>query len=151
MAHVSSTASALLGDTLSVDGVLSSLATVRAFITTVAERASLGRRAAYGLRLAVDEIATNIITHGYAGAVIPGTIVVQATYLDQGVTVTIEDTGAGYAPEPIDPDSLDLPPELRPEGGLGILLASRSVDELHYEQLEHCNRHTLVVHRKTSP
>jgi len=135
---------------LSVDAALSSLATVRDFTTTVAERAGLGRRAAYGLRLAVEEIATNIITHGYATAVTSGTIVVQATYSDQAVTVLIDDTGAGYAPEPFDLESLDLPPELRSEGGLGIFLASRGVDELHYEQLEHCNRHTLVVRRKTS-
>lgn len=150
MTHLCSTASAVLSDSLSVDGVLSSLPIVRDYITTVAERASLSRRTSYRLCLAADEIITNIITHGYAGAITPGIIVVQATHLAQAVTVTIEDTGAGYAPEHDNPDSLDLPPELREEGGLGIFLASRSVDELYYEQLEYCNRHTLVVHCKTA-
>jgi anti-sigma regulatory factor (Ser/Thr protein kinase) len=53
--------------TLQVPATLDSLAPLAAAVLTAARAAGLGRQAAYRLRLAVDELAANVITYGYAG------------------------------------------------------------------------------------
>ena len=51
-------------DGLTVGATLESLSAIGAFIRDAAAEAGLDSRAAYRLRLAVDEMATNIIVHG---------------------------------------------------------------------------------------
>ena len=51
-------------DELRVTATLEVLSSIGAFVMKAAENAGLDRRAAYRLRLAVDEMATNIIVHG---------------------------------------------------------------------------------------
>ncbi len=61
------------------------------------------------------------------------------------MTVVVEDTGRAYEPATLSPDDLDLPPEEREIGGLGLFLAQHNVDEFRYERLADRNRHTFVV------
>ena len=55
-------------ESLTVSGTLDSLKTIAAYVLSAAENAGLEKKPAYKLRLAVDEIATNIIVHGYEEA-----------------------------------------------------------------------------------
>ena len=67
------------------------------------------------------------------------------------LTITLEDTAPPYQPhfdQP--PSSLNLPPEERPLGGLGLYLAAQNVDRLTYERIGDRNRHTVVVNRPRS-
>ena len=101
-------------DPLTVPGTLDSLETIREYVTAAATAASLDRRASYRLRLAVDEIATNIITHGYAEAGLKGMLDLQADIDEKVLTISIEDTGVAYDPQQSEPpDDLDLPLEQR--------------------------------------
>lgn len=113
-----------------------------------ATEAGLDKRAAYRLRLAVDEIATNIITYGYNEAGREGVIDVRADIDEQALKISLEDTGAAYDPRqaPL-PDDLDLPLEERRIGGLGLYLAFDGIDELLYERIDDRNRNTLIVRR----
>lgn len=54
-------------------------------------RANLDQKAAYRLRLAVDEIATNIIVHGYEEAGIDDDVTLITAMNDQTLTITIKD------------------------------------------------------------
>ena len=65
-------------DALTVPGTLDSLAAIRTFVNEMGEKAGLDRKALYRLKLAVDEIATNIVTYGYENAGLRGDIVISA-------------------------------------------------------------------------
>jgi serine/threonine-protein kinase RsbW len=127
---------------------MDALEAIADFIAQVAEAAGLDEGTSYRIQLAVDEIATNIIAHGYAMGKIAGFLDLRARLDEDRLTILIEDTGRTYDPQQYrKPKDLDLPFEQRKVGGLGVYLAMRSVDEFHYEHLRDRNRHTLVVKR----
>ena len=94
----------------------------------------------------VDEIATNIVLHGYREAGRSGDLKVWAESSAGRLIVHLEDSGQPFdpreAPRPLD---LDRPLEERPDGGLGIYLALWGADSLHYEQASGRNRTTFVM------
>jgi serine/threonine-protein kinase RsbW len=133
---------------LIVPGDLDSLASIRAFVDRAAEAAGLDRKAGYRLRLAVDEIATNIVTYGYRGAGRTGDIRVEADADDEWLTVSLEDSGLLFDPTAVDePDNLEDPLEERPIGGLGIFLTVRGVDAFRYEQRDGRNVNVFAMRR----
>lgn len=133
---------------LTLPGTLDSLPTLGRYVLAAAEAANLDKKAAYRLRLAVDEIATNVITHGYEEANRTGLLDIQAEINEAALTIFLEDTGAAYQPDEISkPAHLDQPLAERPLGGLGLYLATQSVDQFHYERTGNRNRHTFVVYR----
>lgn len=139
-------------DPLRVPGELSSLEPIRNFVREAAEEAGVGRKPAYQLALAIDEIATNIITHGYQEAGLAGDLVVSAEILGDALAVTVEDTAEAYDPRSYagpDDEELHEPLGQRPIGGLGIYLALRGVDDLSWERVGGANRTRCVVARGT--
>jgi anti-sigma regulatory factor (Ser/Thr protein kinase) len=133
---------------LTLPGTLDSLASVGQYVLDAAKAAGLDKKTAYGLRLAVDEIATNVITHGYVEATCEGALHLQAVIDAAALTTLLEDTGATYVHgEVSEPTALHLPLEERAIGGLGVYLAVQNVDKFLYEQLDGRNRHTFVMYR----
>ena len=111
---------------LTVPAVLESLAAVSEFVQQAAAAAGLDQRTTYRLRLAVVELVTNSITHGYCEAGLCGTVDLRAELDDRQLTVTIEDTAIPYDPTQTPaPDDLGLPVEQRKIGGLGVPRAAR--------------------------
>jgi sigma-B regulation protein RsbU (phosphoserine phosphatase) len=135
-------------ETLIVPAILDSLGAIGNFVMEAAAVAGLARKAAYRLRLAVDEVATNAIVHGRAGAERAGEFRVRAAINEKSLTITLEDPGAPFDPRqaPL-PDDLDAPLEDRPIGGLGIYLTLQGVDEFLYERDGDWNRNIFVMHR----
>jgi anti-sigma regulatory factor (Ser/Thr protein kinase) len=134
---------------LTVPGTLESLEVVADYVAEAATAAGLDEEASYRLRLAVDEIVTNVVLHGYGETGNTGMLELQAGIEDQSLTIWIEDTGLTYNPQRYKrPEGLDLPIDQRQIGGLGVYLAMRSVDEFLYEHVGDRNRHTLVVNRR---
>jgi anti-sigma regulatory factor (Ser/Thr protein kinase) len=133
---------------LTVPAALGSLQASADYVADAAASAGLDEKTAYRLHLAVDEITTNIIAHGYGDSGLSGSLDLLIEIDDQALTITIEDTGHQYDPANYQrPDDLDLPPDQRKVGGLGVFLAMRSVDRFEYEQVGDRNRHTLVLKR----
>ena len=135
---------------LSVTGTLDSLGLVVAFVQGAAAAARLEREDACRLSLAVDEIVTNIITHGYAQEDREDRVDLRVEVDDDTVAISIEDSGPAFDPlqHPL-PDGLDQPQDQRGVGGLGIYLVLRSVDEFLYERVGDRNRNTLIMYRPT--
>lgn len=134
--------------TLTVPGELPSLPEIGNFVMAAAADAGLDRKQGYRLRLAVDEIATNIINYGYARHERVGQVVVSAEVVGDTLTVVLEDTAPPF--DPLDhplptEEELDDALEDRPIGGLGIFLAIENVDEFRYEPVEGGNRNVFVV------
>lgn len=123
-------------------GTLDALAELPAIIDECAALADLSHRGAVGLRLAVDEIVTNIVIHGYQEHGLSGTIAIDWQLTgDREVTVGIEDTAPAFDPTVYpEPEHVTAPLDERPEGGLGIMLARRGVDEMTYEHKPGRNR-----------
>jgi anti-sigma regulatory factor (Ser/Thr protein kinase) len=133
-------------DALTLPGTLDSLTTIRNYVREMGEKAGLDRKALYRLNLAVDEIATNIVTHGYEDAGLEGDIVISSHFQPSVLTIQLEDTSQEYNPYKLEkPGDLDKPINERPIGGLGVFLAVRGVDEFRYEHVNGRNLHTFMV------
>ena len=136
---------------VTVPATLDSLGAIAEYVLAAAASAGLDKRAAYKLRLAVDEIVTNIIVHGYADAALQGALELSADIADGTLTVSIEDSGVAYDPRQAPLPDTSLPLEERPIGGLGVYLAMKSVDEFHYERVGDRNRSTFKMHLSSLP
>ncbi len=131
-------------------GDLDALAPIRQFVSSVAREAGLEKKAVYDLCLAVDEIASNVITHGYEEAGLKGDLRIRAKVTDSCLFVYLEDYGAPYDPENFEvptEEDLCVPLEDRPIGGLGILLARDGVDQLNYRKFGDRHVHEFIVRR----
>jgi serine/threonine-protein kinase RsbW len=136
---------------LTVPGTLESLEAIADYVAKVAAAAGLDDKTSYRLHLAVDEIVTNVIAHGYDTAEITGVLELWADIDEKTLSIWIEDTGRTYDPRQYRrPHDLGLPPDQRRVGGLGVYLALQSVDRFHYERVGNRNRHTLIVERLPS-
>ncbi|MCM0080043.1 ATP-binding protein [Geomonas sp. Red32] len=135
---------------LSLPAKLDSLEKLGSYVVRATAEAKLAAKAAYGLRLAVDEIATNIVTHGHEEAGISGVVTVSVALTDDSLTVVLEDGGLPFDPLshrlPAE-DDLNLPLEERAIGGLGIFLVLKSVDAFRYERAHDVNRNIFVMNR----
>jgi serine/threonine-protein kinase RsbW len=139
-------------DPLTVPATLESIDPIVQYVLSAAAAAGLDKKSAYRLRLAVDEIATNIITHGYAESHTTGDVVVDASVGDEELTVTLEDTAPAFDPRLVeDPDHLDKPSHERPIGGLGVFLVFKNVDRVEYEYVGNKNRNIVIMKRPSAP
>ncbi|MEA5574975.1 ATP-binding protein [Anabaena sp. UHCC 0451] len=138
-------------ETLTVSGTLDSLGAIAKYVITAAQSAGLDKKATYKLRLAVDEIATNIILHGYEEAGLEGKLDISSNLKESALTICIEDTGARYDPYEmvtVEAEELNKPLAERSMGGLGVYLAMEGVDKYFYERIEDRNRNIFVVNCK---
>lgn len=134
---------------LTVPGEVRALPVISAFIWAVAVDAALSKRQAYRLHLAVDEIVTNIVTHGYGQLEDSPPIALWAEVSPVQVSITIQDSGAPYdITQAAPPPDLTQPPELRDVGGLGVYLVVRFVDELRYEYVNGYNITRVVIRQE---
>ncbi len=133
---------------LTLPGILDSLDDIRQYIRKAAQAAGLSKKLTYRLQLAVDEIATNAVIHGYNKAGLQGDLRVQATIDEQTLAITLEDRGYPFDPRSVPmPTHKDLPIEERPIGGLGVYLTLKGVDEFQYDRVGTWNRCIFIMQR----
>ncbi|MBD2179764.1 ATP-binding protein [Planktothrix sp. FACHB-1355] len=140
-------------ESLTVPGNLDSLSAIAQYVMAAADAAGLDKKASYKLRLAVDEVTTNIIIHGYEENHLQGDVYMMADLDDSSLTITVEDTATAFDPFPklsLEEEKIGLPMEQRPIGGLGVYLAIQGVDKFFYERVGDRNRNTFVVKRTTA-
>ncbi len=138
--------------TLVLPGTLDALDPLADFVHAAATEAGFDARATARLHLAVDEVATNTITHAYDERGVRGQLFLTAECDAASLRIHLEDTGVPYDPTTKeDPADLDRPLEERGVGGLGIFLAKRNVDAFLYERRGDRNRVTFVLNRPARP
>lgn len=119
---------------------------VAGFVRSLATLGGLTDRQAYRLRLAADEITTNIAVHGYHGA--DGPMEIEGGVEDDTVWLRIEDEARPFDPRGHDPRAmLQSGLDTRQEGGLGLFLALSGLDDFAYDYAHGRNRNTLIMHR----
>jgi anti-sigma regulatory factor (Ser/Thr protein kinase) len=133
---------------LTVPGELDSLKLIAEFVLAEASKVGLDKKAAYRLRLAIDEIATNIILYGFQGPAQKGDLHLFATTDDSKLEIAIEDTAIPFDPinaKQVETEELERPLEDRQIGGLGVYLAIQGVDQFRYERVSNRNRNIFVM------
>lgn len=101
------------------------------------------RHAAYAVNLAVDEILTNTIEHGYEDDESHRIEVIVRVEEESLLVVIVDDSlpfDLGIAPE----RDLDASLEDTPLGGLGLFLVHQMMDSVEYRREAGCNVVTLV-------
>lgn len=92
--------------------------------------------------LALDEVLSNVVRHGYRDS--SGAMTVTFGRTDREVSVRIVDTGPEFDPRQAPAPDTTSPLETRQPGGLGVYLAGALLDELAYERRGHENHVTLT-------
>jgi serine/threonine-protein kinase RsbW len=115
---------------LHIDADLRNLNTIREFVRDNATILGLQPGDIFGVMLAVDEAATNIIVHGYQGQ--PGLIEVDIKRGKTHLAIQVRDQAPPFNPTLVPAPDLTLPLEERPIGGLGIHLMRKYMDQVTY-------------------
>jgi serine/threonine-protein kinase RsbW len=125
---------------------LESLKEVARYVRALADRAGLTTRDEHRLRLAADELVTNIVVHGYEDG--EGSLLLEGGVDPdpERVWLRIHDEGRPFDPrEGVRQPEYGVPPAERRIGGLGIFLALSSLDDFSYERVGGRNTSTLVI------
>ncbi|OGV68135.1 MAG: anti-sigma regulatory factor [Lentisphaerae bacterium RIFOXYA12_FULL_48_11] len=136
---------------LVLPGVLESLTDVRKFVLDAAAEAGLTSSRAYGLSLAIDEIATNVIVHGYSEHGLSGNISIRRELTDDELSLIIEDTAVEFDARTLAvprKEDLEKPLEERAIGGLGVFLAFKNIDGFDYQREGNVNRNIFKMNRQ---
>jgi serine/threonine-protein kinase RsbW len=113
----------------------------------LADRGGLSPWQAYWLRLAVEEITTNIASHGYRGG--PGIVDILGRVDGTHVWLRTEDDGPPFDPRRHDPaPAMAADPFHRRVGGHGIHLAIGGLDGFSYDYVGGRNRNTMIMSRR---
>ena len=94
------------------------------------------------IHVALDELLTNTIRHGFAGRQ-GGAVTIEAEVRPDRVCVTLTDDGTPFNPLGLAAPDTALPAEERPQGGLGVHLVRGLMDEVSYQRRN--DRNVIVV------
>jgi serine/threonine-protein kinase RsbW len=101
------------------------------------------------LQIILDELFTNVVKYGYAGAAgaghPEGQIEVALSLEADRLIIEFADDGAAFDPLTSPPPDLDVPVEERTIGGVGIAIVRALVDEAEYRR--DGNRNRLILGR----
>ena len=130
--------------TLIVTADTKELDRVTAFVDGILEEADCPMEIQFRVELAVEEIFVNIASYAYGGS--RGEVELKAQILPepQRLELRFQDRGAPF--DPLAKPDADTSPEatLNREGGLGILLVKKTMDEVRYTREKNQNLLTVV-------
>jgi serine/threonine-protein kinase RsbW len=119
---------------LALDCELSSLATMAHAVESYAADHAVPQDKTMDLILALDEVVTNLISHG--GLTAGDTIAVTIDLEDDAISAVVEDRGSPFDPLHDAPPHATGSLEERPLGGLGLHIVRTIVKELSYQRID---------------
>jgi sigma-B regulation protein RsbU (phosphoserine phosphatase) len=105
--------------------------------------------AVHDLALAVEEVLSNLVRHGYAGT--EGPIGLRVVIDAFAVTIEVRERGIHFDPRLAKPPRLEVPLDERAPGELGILLIKNATDSIEYQRDGDENLLTLVRNLNRKP
>jgi serine/threonine-protein kinase RsbW len=124
---------------------------VRNFITDICRQLGLKRKEAFKIKAAVDEACINIIEHSYKHK--KGDINIRLDSDEEKIKILIKDSGKAFnikdAKRKTPADIIDM----QKEGGLGLSMIERLMDEVKYSRNKKHNKLIMVKYygRKHKP
>lgn len=125
-----------------VDSSIDNISKITAFVNEKLESYNTLARTRMQFDVAIDEICSNIIKHGYQN----GEGKISVTVINDGTSTSLvfKDSAIPFNPvEAIDPD-VTLSAEERNIGGLGIYMVKKSMDDMRYEYKDGQNILTIT-------
>lgn len=101
--------------------------------------------AEFQVNLALDEIVSNVIQHGWKDNA-EHQVWVRVTRLEDALRVEVEDDAIPFNPLDVPAADIDQPLEERNVGGLGIHLVRQFMDGLEYRRRD--DRNVLIMRKK---
>jgi anti-sigma regulatory factor (Ser/Thr protein kinase) len=127
---------------LTIPGRQTSISHLRQWLREVLTDWEVSQESSWDLVLAIIEICTNIIRHGYKNGD-GGEISVYLAKSGHTISATICDTAPIFIPRHI----MRPPPEVLSEGGYGLFLINALMDDIIFEHTnEGVNRTILIKH-----
>ena len=127
-----------------VNADTSHLEPIGVFIRVTGNIAGFTANEIKALELAMDELVSNAIVHGYKSSP-HGKIKLSVSILDSGLMIVMEEQGRAFNPLKIAEPDLDAELAERKIGGLGFFIIRKIVDEIYYEYEENkIKRFTLI-------
>ena len=114
---------------------LKALPEFRHFIDHFCAAEEVDADTAFALKLAVDEAATNVITHGYEG-LNPGSLILTLQRLGRQVKVTLTDFGHQFEPVASPRPDVEVALEEQQLGGFGLYFIYETMDRVDYRITE---------------
>jgi serine/threonine-protein kinase RsbW len=121
------------------------LADGRAFVRALAATVDADEETTSDLVQAVDELACNVIEHGYRHA--PGAIELEGSADGEAIVVRLRDAAPPFDPRSVPEPRLDLPLSHRPFGGMGVHLARTLTDAIDHRILPGGGNEVTVTKR----
>lgn len=126
-----------------------SLPRVAAFVERFAETEGFDPLDLYRINLALDELFTNTIEHGFAGRENEADISIAMRREGDTIVVRYEDNGPEFNPLQATEQDTELDLLERPIGGLGLQLIASTFDAVSYERTDDRNVTTLKQDRES--
>jgi len=146
MSFIFDTAVPAKSQSLTIAADLAELTQVMQMIDGFSAAAGIGAADVSALHLALEEIVTNVITHGYGGDASRSLDVhIEAIAADR-IRASVTDEAPAYNPLARPEVNTSLPLEARPVGGLGVHLVRKLMDVCFYEHRNGCNIFTIERH-----
>jgi serine/threonine-protein kinase RsbW len=104
----------------------------------------------FAAQLALDEIVSNVVRHGYQGRD-DGSITVEAAVSSSELTIRVIDSAPPFDPLKAAEPDVTVPLEDRMPGGLGVHLTRKMMDRLEYAYIDGTNVFTMHKRLSTGP
>jgi serine/threonine-protein kinase RsbW len=133
---------------LVVPASFTSLEKIRDYFSQAAVEAGLDADAVFEVEVAVDEAASNIIDHAYAGEC-ESDIECDYQLLTDGLQLNLHDHGKPFDPAQVEPPDIVSDPTRRKERGLGLFFMRQMMDEVNFSfHGDGGNQLTMIKHRR---
>lgn len=130
---------------LCIAAKLENLAAIRRFVEDTMTALGIDPATIASTILAVDEAASNIITHGYQGQ--PGDIEIDVRRERNALLICLRDCAPPFDPTSVPEPDLDVPLEQRAAGGLGVHLMRQTMDKVTHRVTPRGGNELLLIKR----
>lgn len=121
---------------MNIEATIENIPTVTAWVDEQLEALDCPMKAQMQIDIAIDELFSNIARYAYNPETGPATVRVEVLEEPLAVVITFIDKGIPYDPLKQEDPNTKLPIEEREEGGLGIYMVKKTMDDIAYEYVD---------------
>ena len=121
---------------MNIEATLENITTVTAWVDEQLESLDCPMKAQMQIDIAIDELFSNIARYAYNPETGPATVRIEVVEEPLAVVITFIDKGVPYDPLKKEDPNTKLPIEEREEGGLGIYMVKKTMDDITYEYVD---------------